>query len=122
MRGAPAGERKRGGREEEERRKREGREKEERRKRGEERSSFSTHDFLNPYTPSSVKRLVKEMTSPRNLTVDCDPRMGRYLSASALFRGEDLCTQEVDAALRWLQYKGSAEWAWVSIYSRHQGP
>ena len=41
------------GREEEERRKRGGREKEERRKRGEERSSFSTHDFLNPYTPSS---------------------------------------------------------------------
>ena len=77
---------------------------------------------VNPYTPSSVKRLVKEMTSPRNLTVDCDPRMGRYLSASALFRGEDLCTQEVDAALRWLQYKGSAEWAWVSIYSHHQGP
>ena len=41
---------------------------------------------VNPYTPSSVKRLVKEMTSPRNLTADCDPRMGRYLSASALFR------------------------------------
>jgi hypothetical protein len=33
--------------------------------------------------------------------------MGRYLTASAIFRGEDIHTQEVDAALRWFQFKGS---------------
>jgi hypothetical protein len=36
-------------------------------------------------------------------------RMGRYLTASAIFRGEDLCTREVEAALRWLQCKGSTQ-------------
>lgn len=63
---------------------------------------------VDEYTSSDVKHLVKEMTSPQNMMVNCDPRTGRYLTASAIFRGADLSTQEVEAALRWLQYKGSA--------------
>jgi tubulin beta len=39
------------------------------------------------------------MFNAKNMMAACDPRNGRYLTASALFRGKDLSTKEVEEVL-----------------------
>jgi len=36
------------------------------------------------------------MFNAKNMMAACDPRNGRYLTASALFRGKDVSTKEVE--------------------------
>ncbi len=43
--------------------------------------------------------LTQQMFNPLNMMAACDPRNGRYLTASAIFRGKDLRTKEVEDVL-----------------------
>ncbi len=53
------------------------------------------------------------MFNPRNMLAACDPRHGRYLAASAMFRGVNISTKEVDDQMLIVQNKNSnnfVEW------------
>ena len=46
------------------------------------------------------------MFDPRNMMAACDPRNGRYLTASAIFRGP-VSTKDVDTHMQDIQNKNS---------------
>lgn len=58
------------------------------------------------YTSLSVAELTQQMFDPRNMMSACDPRNGRYLTASATFRGQ-ISTKEVDDQMIAVQNKNS---------------
>eukprot|EP01130_Rhizamoeba_saxonica_P000087 TRINITY_DN10107_c0_g1_i1.p1 TRINITY_DN10107_c0_g1~~TRINITY_DN10107_c0_g1_i1.p1 ORF type:complete len:474 (-),score=126.83 TRINITY_DN10107_c0_g1_i1:69-1490(-) len=73
------------------------------------------HFFLVGYAPLSASRntefnnvtvqeLTQQMFSPTNLMAACDPRRGKYLTASAMFRG-NVSTNEVDEEMINIQKK-----------------
>lgn len=47
------------------------------------------------YNPTNVAELTQQMFSGKNMMAACDPANGRYLTASAIFRG-NVSTKEVD--------------------------
>lgn len=51
------------------------------------------------YSSLSVQELVGQMFDGRNMMAACDPRVGRYLTASALFRGANISPKEVDETM-----------------------
>jgi len=60
----------------------------------------------------SVPELVSQMFDTKNMMAACDPRNGRYLTASAMFRGK-ISTKEVDDQMLQVRSKNSAyfvEW------------
>src|SRR6185312_10551032 len=60
----------------------------------------------------SVPELTQQMFDAKNMMAACDPRHGRYLTASALFRGR-MSTKEVDEQMLNVQNKNSSyfvEW------------
>jgi tubulin beta len=64
------------------------------------------------YRAVTVPELVAQMFDAKNMMAACDPRQGRYLTASATFRGK-LQTKEVDEQMLNLRNKNSAyfvEW------------
>jgi tubulin beta len=64
------------------------------------------------YQTMSVAELVSQMFDGRNMMCACDPKEGRYLTASAIFRGK-MSTKEVDSQMLNLQNKNSnyfVEW------------
>jgi len=81
------------------------------------------HFFLVGYAPlsardhkdfqsTSVPELTAQMFDARNMMAACDPRRGKYLTASAIFRGK-IPTKEVDDQMLLLQQKNSphfVEW------------
>jgi len=65
-------------------------------------------DFRN----YSVPELVSQMFDSKNMMAACDPRHGRYLTASAMFRGK-MSTKEVDEQMLGIKNKNSTyfvEW------------
>ena len=56
------------------------------------------------YRSLSVSELTQQMFSPRNMMCAADPRHGRYLTASAMFRGR-MSTKEVDEQMLSIQNK-----------------
>ena len=64
---------------------------------------------VDEYSPHTLKHLAQAMTSPCNIMVAVDPRMGRYLTSSTIFRGRDLCAEEVDNTLKRLREKRNAQ-------------
>lgn len=50
---------------------------------------------LQSYRPLSVPELTQQIFDARNMMAASDPRHGRYLTASATFRGK-MSTKEVD--------------------------
>jgi tubulin beta len=75
------------------------------------------HFFLVSYAPlvarsakefniSSVPELVTQMFESKNMMAACDPRRGKYLTASAVFRGK-ISTKEVDDQMMMIQNKNS---------------
>ena len=61
------------------------------------------HFFINSYAPLtgrnhpvgedlSAHQLVSSMLNPRNMMVSIDPTEGRYMTASAVFRGKNIST------------------------------
>jgi tubulin beta len=68
----------------------------------------SSRDF----TALTVPELTTQMFEPRNVMAACDPRRGKYLTASCMFRGK-LPAREVDEQMMLVQSKNSAffvEW------------
>jgi len=64
------------------------------------------------YSNATVAELTNQMFDARNMMCACDPKHGRYLTASAIFRGE-VSTKEVDEQMLTVQNKNSAyfvEW------------
>jgi tubulin beta len=64
------------------------------------------------YRSLSVSELTQQMFSPRNMMCAADPRHGRYLTASAMFRGR-MSTKEVDEQMLSVQNKQASyfvEW------------
>jgi tubulin beta len=64
------------------------------------------------YRAVSVPELVTQMFDVKNMMAACDPRTGRYLTASAMFRGK-IQTKEVDEQMLLVRNKNSnyfVEW------------
>lgn len=59
------------------------------------------------FAASNVSELCQQMFDPNNMMVGCDPRRGRYLASSAIFRGKGISSKEVDDALYQAQQKHS---------------
>ena len=71
-------------------------------------SSVSSKDYAN----NSVSDLVGQIFDHRNMMAACDPHQGRYLTASAVFRGQ-MSTKEVEDAMYNVRTKNSnyfVEW------------
>jgi tubulin beta len=64
------------------------------------------------YSNTTVAELTSQMFDSRNMMCACDPKHGRYLTASAIFRGQ-VSTKEVDEQMFNVQNKNSSyfvEW------------
>ncbi|KAG8816500.1 Tubulin beta-2 chain [Serendipita sp. 399] len=59
------------------------------------------------YQSLAVPELVAALFDRRNLLVACDPRMGRYLTAATIFRG-NISSQEIEIAVQQLQTRNSS--------------
>eukprot|EP00172_Hildenbrandia_rubra_P000971 Plantae.Rhodophyta-Hildenbrandia_rubra.ctg15606.p1 GENE.Plantae.Rhodophyta-Hildenbrandia_rubra.ctg15606~~Plantae.Rhodophyta-Hildenbrandia_rubra.ctg15606.p1 ORF type:complete len:449 (+),score=60.90 Plantae.Rhodophyta-Hildenbrandia_rubra.ctg15606:236-1582(+) len=65
------------------------------------------------YKAMSVPELTQQMFDASNMMADCDPRNGRYLTASAYFRGK-VSTKEIEDEMRKIQDKNSAHFVeWI---------
>jgi len=65
------------------------------------------------YRNLTVAELTTQMFDAKNMMCASDPRHGRYLTASALFRGKTISTKQVDEQMISIQQKNSAyfvEW------------
>lgn len=58
------------------------------------------------YTSQNVAELASQMFDSKNIMAACDPRKGKYLTASAVFRGK-ISTREVDQHMANIQMKNS---------------
>eukprot|EP01089_Gocevia_fonbrunei_P010328 TRINITY_DN229_c0_g1_i1.p1 TRINITY_DN229_c0_g1~~TRINITY_DN229_c0_g1_i1.p1 ORF type:complete len:460 (+),score=115.79 TRINITY_DN229_c0_g1_i1:96-1475(+) len=58
------------------------------------------------YRNVNVSDLVTQMFDAKNMMAACDPRTGKYLTASAIFRG-DVPTKDVDTSMLTVQNKNS---------------
>ncbi|KAG9395385.1 beta-tubulin [Carpediemonas membranifera] len=75
-------------------------------------ASLPTSRGSQQYRALSVPELVSQMFDAKNMMAASDPRHGRYLTASALFRGR-MSTKEVDEMMLNIQNKNSSyfvEW------------
>ncbi|KAI1696965.1 tubulin beta-1 chain [Ditylenchus destructor] len=61
----------------------------------------------DPYYGTSVAELTKQMFDAKNMMVTCDPRHGRYLTVSAMFRGS-MAMREVDKQMMSVRDKNSS--------------
>jgi len=66
------------------------------------------------YVNLSIPELTQQMFNAKNMMAASDPRNGRYLTASAMFRGPDISTKEVDAQMLTVQNKYSTHFVeWI---------
>jgi tubulin beta len=65
------------------------------------------------YTSQTVAELATQMFDTRNLMAACDTKKGKYLTASAVFRGK-VSTKEVDTQMFNMQNKNSSQFVqWI---------
>jgi len=65
------------------------------------------------YRSFTVAELTQQMFESKNMMAACDPRKGKYLTASAIFRGK-ISTKEVDEQMLAMQNKNSAHFVeWI---------
>ena len=57
------------------------------------------------YTNLSIAEVTSQMFSKKNMFAACDPTLGKYLAASAIFRGANLSTRDIDQQMLALQNK-----------------
>jgi len=65
------------------------------------------------YQKVDVQELTQQMFNPTNVFAACDPRLGRYLTASVIFRGRTVSSRDVEESLYNVQTKNSnffVEW------------
>jgi tubulin beta len=66
------------------------------------------------YTSLSIPELTQQMFNAKNMMAASDPRNGRYLTASAMFRGKDISTKEVDEQMLAVQNKNTSHFVeWI---------
>jgi tubulin beta len=68
------------------------------------------------YTKISVKELTEQVTSASSIMAAVDPRVGKYLTASLIFRGDGKAvpTKEVDEQMLLMQTRNAAYFAeWI---------
>jgi len=66
------------------------------------------------YTNLSIPELTQQMFNAKNMMAASDPRNGRYLTASAMFRGKDISTKEVDEQMLAVQNKNTSHFVeWI---------
>jgi len=66
------------------------------------------------YRAQTVSELTQQMFDPRNMMAACDPRQGRYLTASAIFRGANISTKDVDDHMMAVQSKNASQFVeWI---------
>jgi tubulin beta len=71
-----------------------------------------TSRIAKDFRQASVPELVTQMFDSKNMMAACDPRHGRYLTASAMFRGK-IPTKEVEEQMLGIKNKNSSyfvEW------------
>jgi len=77
------------------------------------------HFFLSGFAPLTamgsgayrhltVADLTQQIFDPRNMMAATDPKQGRYLTASAIFRGRTISTQDVEKHMLKVQEQNSA--------------
>jgi len=66
-----------------------------------------THKASTEFENLTVTELTQQVFDPNNMMAACDPRRGKYLTASAIFRGK-VATNDVDDAMMKIQQKNSA--------------
>ncbi|KAL9657000.1 hypothetical protein ABK040_007088 [Willaertia magna] len=66
-----------------------------------------TSNLSSNYQQLTVSELTNQMFSKKNVFAACDPSQGKYLAASAIFRGENISTREVDTQMALIQSKFS---------------
>jgi len=66
-----------------------------------------THKASTEFENLTVTELTQQVFDPTNMMAACDPRRGKYLTASAIFRGK-IATNDVDDAMIKIQQKNSA--------------
>ncbi|KAI7945500.1 hypothetical protein MJO29_011888 [Puccinia striiformis f. sp. tritici] len=59
------------------------------------------------YQKISVADLTQQVFSPQSIMAASDPRLGRYLTAAAIFRGADVSSRDVEDAMVAVQEKNS---------------
>jgi tubulin beta len=65
------------------------------------------------FEPLNVAQITSQLFDPRNLMISCDTRLGKYLTASCMFRG-DVSTKEVDKHMAQILYKNPTQFVpWV---------
>jgi tubulin beta len=65
------------------------------------------------FTALSVAELTQQVFQAQNMMAGCDPRQGRYLTASVMYRGKEISTKEVDQQILNVHSKNSqyfVEW------------
>jgi len=65
------------------------------------------------YSNFSVTEMTNQLFETRNMMTACDPKLGKYLTVAAIFRGADLSMKEIDEQMFSLQAKRShnfVEW------------
>ncbi|KAF0981267.1 hypothetical protein FDP41_012527 [Naegleria fowleri] len=66
------------------------------------------------YSNLSIAEITSQMFSRKNMFAACDPMQGKYLAASAIFRGANLSTRDIDQQMLLLQNKASENFVnWI---------
>lgn len=69
--------------------------------------------YTQKYSSMTVAELTQQMFDAKNMMAACDPRNGRYLTASAMFRGS-LSTKEVEEQMLQMQNRNSDQFVeWI---------
>lgn len=60
------------------------------------------------YQKASVQELTQQLFKPENMMAATDPRLGKYLTVSAYFRGRNISSRDVEDAMVNVQRGNSA--------------
>ena len=72
--------------------------------------------FTQQYTNVSVQELTQQMFDKKNMMCACDPTMGKYMTASVIFRGSPqyIGTKDIDDQMLQLQNRNSENFVdWI---------
>jgi len=69
---------------------------------------------IQAYQNISIHELTQQLFHAKNMMAASDPASGKYLTASVLFRGQDVSTKEVDEQMLAIQHKLSSQFVqWI---------
>lgn len=69
---------------------------------------------VESFRQMNVSQITQQMFDPYNMMVACDPRKGKYLAASCIFRGANVSSKDVDQQMFNMQTKESDQFVpWI---------